>query len=77
VNGKEREAWKMVVSLESDDTYTVRLFRKATPEEWGRKILAVVLDTDTDVYCDNLQAVVEGMYDQAIKKYNRGMIRIA
>ena len=33
-----------------------------------------VLDTRENVYCDQLQEIVEQMYDRAIKNYNGGFI---
>ena len=83
VNGKRGASWKMIVSLEPSDTYTVRLWKPirqtalaaakameaGKPEKYGE-----VLDESSDVYCDVLQEVIERMYDRAIKKHNDGFI---
>lgn len=68
VNGGNR-GWKMVVVLEPSDTYTVYLLAI-------RGINIKLLNSCSDVYCDNLQAVVESMYDEAIQKYAGGFISI-
>jgi len=83
VNGKRGAGWKMIVSLEPSDTYTVRLWqasrigpkRATSLIEAGKPIpVGEVLDTVTDVYCDQLQDIVEQMYDKAIKEKNDGFI---
>lgn len=74
VNGRRNAGWKIFVSLEPNDTYTVRLWRRALPTEQATGLAGVILDTANDVYCDDLQLTVEGMYDTAIEKFNQGFI---
>ena len=57
VNGGSR-GWKMAITLENSDTYTVRLMAI-------RNCKATLLDSASDIYCDNLQSCVESMYDRA------------
>lgn len=77
VNGKHRQHWTMLVAYEPDDTYSVYLWRKATPSEQRAGIYGVALDRRDDVYNDNLQEVVERVYDSAIKKHNNGFIPLS
>lgn len=83
VNGKRGQGWRIFISLEPSDTYTVRLWKsiktslkKTCKLLQEKKIIPVgeVLDTATDIYCDQLQECVEGMYDRAIKAHNQGFI---
>lgn len=83
VNGKRGAGWRMIVSLEATDTYTVRLWKKnPMGAKTAMKLMAEgkplkvgeVISERSDVYCDNLQQVVEGMYDDAIKEKNGGFI---
>ena len=60
VNGGNR-GWKMAITLENSDTYTVYLYST-------RNNIQKIIDSTNDVYCDNLQEVVESMYDEAGKK---------
>lgn len=53
--------WEMVVAYEPDDTYTVWLWQWEHGE-------GELLDHREDVYCDQLQSVLEGMYDRAVQK---------
>lgn len=76
VNGKRGRKWIIIVSLEFSDTYTVYLWQSATPKKRGQGIYGEILDKREDVYCDMLQEVAERMYDNAIKKYNKGFISI-
>ena len=76
VNGKRGRNWTVIVSLEFSDTYTVRLWQSATPKKRAEGIVGEILDTRTDVHCEELQEVVEQMYDEAIKKHNGGFIKI-
>ena len=75
-----KPGWKMIVTLEPSDTYTVRLWRQHRRDTWlqkdGTMLVGEVIEEMTDVYCDELQEVVEKIYDQAIHKYNRGGIPI-
>ena len=73
VNGKPQN-WKMVVTLEPSDTYTVRLFRMRRPNKDNQQ--AIVLDVETGVYCDQLQSTVESMYDGAIQRHYDGAITL-
>ena len=74
VNGKRGRNWKMLITLEPNDTYTVRLWCAATRSQQRQGIFGVVLDERTDVYADQLQEVVERVYDQAIKNHCDGFI---
>lgn len=83
VNGKRGAGWKMIINIEADDTYTVRLWQSARiGAKRAVKLMAEgklipageVLYEASMVYCDNLQAVVEAMYDKAIKEKNGGFI---
>jgi len=77
VNGKRSETWKMLVTYEPSDTYTVRLFKlsgMSTAIKTGKA--AELLDAVDDVYCEELQHIVEMMYDDAIKQYNGGVINL-
>ena len=67
VNGKRGEHWVITITLDFSDAYTVEL--TATK---GGKVTS--LAKQEDVYCDELQSVVEGMYDAAIKQHNGGTI---
>ena len=82
VNGKKGAGWKIIISIEPSDTYTVRLWKpvraiakKVAEGRWNGK-LGEVLDESSDVYCDQLQESVERMYDRAIQKHNGGFIHI-
>jgi len=73
VNSTKR--WKIIVTLESNDTYTIRLWHPFRRDKFIRTgIVGEVLDKATDVYCDQLQSIVESIYDQAIEKYCNGCI---
>lgn len=76
VNGKRGQAWTEIICYEPDDTYSVYLLRKANKKEREQGKIAKALDCRSDVYCDELQRVIENMYDSAIKKYNNGFINI-
>lgn len=71
VNGPPRAGWKIIVTYEPDDTYSVYMTRppKKIVEFKRQGLRGVVLDQASDVYCDNLKQVVENMYDRALKKY--------
>jgi hypothetical protein len=71
VNGNQN--WKMIVTVEGNDTYTVRLWA-ATRGANG--VFGKVLYEYKDVYCDMLQDIVESTYDQAIKEHRGGWIPI-
>ena len=77
VNGPPRAGWKMIVTYEPDDTYSVYMTRppKKIVEFNRQGLLGVVTDQASDVYCDNLKEVVENMYDRALKKYESRNVR--
>lgn len=65
VNGPDGEDWMMFVTYEADDTYTVRLtgiYNKQTGER-------NVIDKRYQAYCDNLQDIVEEMYDRCMAEF--------
>ena len=67
----------MIVTLEGSDTYTVRLMKVFSVKKFAKTgKIAQVLDEATDVYCDQLQDVIEGIYDKAIRDLCDGWIRI-
>lgn len=78
VNGKRSQTWKMIVSYEPSDTYTVRLIKvhgTGTFVETG--VASVLLAEAAEcVYADELQRVVEELYDSAIRRFNDGFINI-
>lgn len=67
VNGKPGHKWMIKITLDFSDTYIVELF--STREHTTEK-----LASREDVYCDELQEVVEQMYDNAIREHNKGVI---
>lgn len=67
-----RPHWKMVISLEPSDTYTVRLWKPGG----APGVVGTVVDEAEDVYCDELNAFVSRMYDSAINKYQGGFIHL-
>jgi hypothetical protein len=77
VNGKRGQGWKIVISLEPCDTYTVYLCRRANRKEQAAGKLGVVMKSQDDVYCDVLQQVVEATYDNAIREKNGGFIPLS
>lgn len=83
VNGKKGAGWKIIVSLEPSDTYTVRLWKpsKISLKKQCQLMSAnqmvpvgTVMATSTDVYCDQLQGCIEAMYDKSIREHNNGWI---
>jgi hypothetical protein len=74
VNGKPGQTWLMFVTCEPDDTFTVRLYyqygdiKRLKTGKWGE-----VLAEATGVYNDDLQSVVESMYDEQITKHHGGI----
>ena len=76
VNGKR--GWKIIVSLEPSDTYTVRLWHSFHPSITAKTgKFGENLEENSDVYCDMLADMVESMYDAAIQQYCGGFIRLA
>ena len=77
VNVKRSQIWRMVVCYEPSDTYTVYLLKLNGLEKHTKTGKASeVITTIDDVYCDQLQSVVESIYDDAIKQYNGGFINL-
>jgi hypothetical protein len=67
VNGKPGYQWAIKITLDFSDTYIVELLATRGKET---KQLAC----QENVYCDELQSVVERMYDNGIKGHNKGVI---
>jgi hypothetical protein len=74
VNGKTGQTWSMIISYEPNDTFTARLCwvygpaKRLETGKWGE-----VMAEATDLQDDNLQDVVEQMYDQEITARNGGI----
>jgi hypothetical protein len=78
VNGKPGQIWKLAVTLEPSDTYTVRLLRVHPMTEIVETgAAATVLMEFEDVYCDQVQKIAEYVYDQCIIKLNDGSIPLS
>lgn len=67
VNGKIGYRWMIKITLHPSDTYIVELLVSL-----GSSLRT--LDKLHNVYCDDLKTVVEQMYDEAIRKHNKGII---
>ncbi len=67
VNGKPGYKWMIKITLHPSDTYIIELIA-------SRGDTVKSLDKLEDVYCDELQGVVEQMYDKAIKEHNKSAI---
>lgn len=67
VNGKPGYKWMIKITLHPSDTYIIELIA-------SRGDKAENLDKLENVYCDQLQTVVEQMYDKAINEHNHGFI---
>ena len=68
---------RICVAYETDDTYTVYLWRANGPAkrlETGK--MGEVLEESHDVYCDMLPEVVERFYDEYIRQHQAGAILI-
>ena len=61
-NGKRGQGWKFVIALEASDTYTVYLVKRS--KKTG--VVCDLIGFCDDVHCDNLQSVIERMYDEAM-----------
>lgn len=70
VNGRRGYKWFITVTLEFNDTYTVKLLARR-----GR-VPFTEFDKRTDVYCDELKEVFESMYDRGIQQHAEGFIPI-
>ena len=86
VNGKRGAGWRIIINIETNDTYSVRLWeavrmgaKKAAKLMTENKPIALgkVLAEAKDVYCDNLKQVVEQMYDNAIKQHCGGFVPLS
>ena len=73
VNGRRGRAWKMIIAYEPDDTYTVWLVEGHSK----RQLDSMVLACKRTVHCDELQSVIESIYDEAVRKHNRGFIPLS
>lgn len=74
VNGKAGEHWRMTIAYEPDDTYTVWLVRNL---ERRQSTLSEVLASMEQVSSDDLQHVVESIYDEAVKAPEPKLARAA
>lgn len=69
--------WKMIVTLEGDDTYTVRLWKSYTRPRAARTgVFGEIVTEVKGVYNDMLQDIVETTYDKAINSHFGGFISI-
>jgi hypothetical protein len=73
VNARRGRAWKMIITYEPDDTYTVWLIEGHS----NRQLDSMVLACQRDVYCDTLRSVIEATYDKAIREHNQGFIPLS
>jgi hypothetical protein len=70
VAGPPRAGWRIIVTYEPCDTYSVYMTRPPKKVECAEQGLrGVVLDQASDVYCDNLRHVVQNMFDRALEKH--------
>lgn len=60
-----------IIAIQPGDTYTVWFWRRRDQGPVGE-----ILKRYDDVYCDNLQQVVEETYDEYIKEHQKGWIDI-
>ena len=66
----------MFVAYEPDDTYTVYLWQENPTKKFLKTgQFGTVLDKRHGVYCDELGATIEAMYDQYINEHQQGFIR--
>jgi hypothetical protein len=67
----------MIVNLEPSDTYTVRLWKAYGPQKMVKTgLVGAVMDEIENVYCDDLQAVIKRVYDNAINQHCGGFVRM-
>jgi len=69
----------MFVAYETDDTYTVYMWRPYTVKEViknNNHDQGKVLAERRGVYCDNLGEVIERLYDKYIEEHQNGFIHI-
>lgn len=74
VNGKPGEMWRVVVSYEPSDTYTVRLWRLCRSHGLDNPRMGEIIGYADDVYCDMLREVVVSLYEEAIHEHCNGSI---
>lgn len=66
----------MYVAYEPDDTYTVYLWQENPTKKFLKTgQLGTVLDERHCVYCDELAATIEAIYDKYINEHQQGFIR--
>jgi len=66
----------MYVAYESDDTYTVYMWRPYSPMEFVKtNKFGKVLDERHGIYCDELAGTIEAIYDKYINEHQQGFIR--
>jgi hypothetical protein len=74
VNMGPGQLWKMAVTLEPSDTYTVYYMRLHGPREAAETgKLATLVTKFEDVYCDQLQSIVESTYDEHLNPAKAGL----
>lgn len=66
---------RFVVTLEPSDTYTIR-FIKLLPISHKSGKVSKMLKVIGDVYCDQLQTLIEQTYDEWVNEHQQGFIRI-
>jgi len=71
VRGRPGESWRMTIAYEPDDTYTVWLMRDIG---FRPLLISQVLATENDVSGDDLQKVVESIYDETVKRFERDLV---
>jgi hypothetical protein len=64
VKGKQGENWRMTIAYEPDDSYTVWLVRDL---DHRQSTLSEILASTEQVNSDDLQHVVESIYNEAVK----------
>jgi hypothetical protein len=73
VNGKPGENWRMTIAYEPDDTYSVWLTRDVARRHLS---MTEVLASADQVGSDDLQHVVESIYDEAVKASERELVAV-
>lgn len=69
VNAGNRKV-ELMVALEPNDTYTVRLWKATTPRTWQKTgVIGHVLYEMDDVYGDNLIDVCDGIYVKFVEEH--------
>lgn len=75
VNGRRNYQTYIEVQLAPNDTYTVKVLSKKGSSKSGEPTLT--LNTQNEVYCDELQDVFEQMYDNHMNKVSNGFIPLS